>query len=52
MEPTVRSYLVQVNTKYQAGLRLQEGKKVFLVKAKNAEIQPAGVKMPKKEDAR
>jgi len=52
MEPTVRSYLVQVNTKYQAGLRLQEGEKVFLVKAKNAEIQPAGVKMPKKEDAR
>jgi NADH-quinone oxidoreductase subunit M len=33
MEPTVQNYLAQVQNKYQAGLRIQEGEKIILVKA-------------------
>jgi len=34
MEPTVKSYIVQVNTKYQAGLKLQGGEKLQVAQAK------------------
>jgi len=34
MEPTVKSYIAQVNTKYQAGLKLQEGENLRLARAK------------------
>ena len=34
MEPTVKSYIAQVNTKYQAGLKLQEGENLQLAQAK------------------
>jgi NADH-quinone oxidoreductase subunit M len=33
MEPTVHSYIAQVNTKYQAGLKLEEGEKVRVAQA-------------------
>jgi len=33
MEPTVKSYLTQVNTKHQAGLLLPEGEKIFVAQA-------------------
>ena len=32
IEPTVKSYLIQVDSKYQAGLKLQEGEKIRLAK--------------------
>jgi NADH-quinone oxidoreductase subunit M len=52
MEPTVRGYLVQVHAKYQAGLKLRDGEKILLAKAKNGEFQQGGVQMPKKENPR
>jgi hypothetical protein len=30
MEPTVKSYLIQVERKYQAGLKLEEKKGIYL----------------------
>ncbi len=38
MEPTVKSYIVQVNTKYQAGLQLQQGEKMRLAQTAASEV--------------
>ncbi|MCJ7494759.1 MAG: Fe-S-binding domain-containing protein, partial [Deltaproteobacteria bacterium] len=35
MEPTVKGYLTQVNTKYQAGLKLQEGDKIRIAQVES-----------------
>jgi NADH-quinone oxidoreductase subunit M len=40
MEPTVKNYLIQVQSKYQAGLQLQEGEKIFLAKAFQNSVPP------------
>jgi NADH-quinone oxidoreductase subunit M len=40
MEPTVKNYLIQVQNKYQAGLKLQEGEKIFLAKAFQNSVPP------------
>ena len=39
MEPTVKSYLIQVNTKYQAGLKQEGGEKIRLAQMQNTVVR-------------